>query len=208
MVVVMWNAWRIKWKSWRSWYKGSFSISLAREFSLNSLPRQLCPNKTLEQLLASLDNWPIEGPPVSDITVQPAENIDTVASAIHSALDSTTQSLTNLHDDDNYPTIDLAEELGLLGLVAPNSARFLGKSSEGFAAWRVVQSIIHYTGEFRNPQNQNQKPTKFSKIAKPVRSTVYFFCSPYNLLVGTEAFRCNHNTEVRLPSHGPRPPMH
>ena len=86
--------------------------------------------------------------------------METVASVIRGAMEgdyNATESSTD-HDHDD-PALGLAERLRLMAISAPNSSRFLGKSSEGMLVRTAVELKSEYTGDsmFGNPQRSAMK---------------------------------------------------
>jgi len=74
-------------------------------------------------------------------------NLETVASAIRGAIQGDsdpTGSPTDPQDQDD-PTLSLAESLRGMALSTPNGSRFLGKSSEGMLIRTAVELKSEYT---------------------------------------------------------------
>jgi len=175
-----------------------------------------------KELNAYLDGkWSNERPPVNpsalvdDIAskAQPnAATLETITSAIRGVMEDKRDTARTDTDDDDDPTLALADNLRRMA-ISPTDFRFFGKSSGPMLLRTAVELKNEYAGRDRDsadpekPMMETQRKEFWT--VKPVRhpTDIQFTFLTYMRLVGTKT-ECTRFNSIYLSRPGSRPPLY
>jgi hypothetical protein len=173
-----------------------------------------------KELNAHLDgNWSNERPPVNpsalvgDIAskAQPnAATLETVTSAIRGVMEDKPDTARSDTDDDDDPTLVLADNLRRMA-ISPSDFRFFGKSSGAILLRTAIGLKNEYAGKDRDSAYPEKPMTQREEFwtAKPVRHPIdiLFTFLTYVFLVGAKT-ECTRFNSLYLSRPGSRPPLY
>lgn len=175
-----------------------------------------------KELNAYLDgNWSNERPPVNpsalvgdiDSKAQPnAATLETVTSAIRGVMEDKPDNVRPDTDDDDDPTLVLADNLRRMA-ISPSDFRFFGKSSGAMLLRTAIELKNEYAGKDRDSAYPEKPMMKTQReefwTAKPVRHPIdiLFTFLTYVFLVGAKT-ECTRFNSLYLSRPGSSPPLY